>query len=387
MKKIERTIKKAKAGESKAFEYLYKETYDRNYYIIYKMLKNEQDTLDVLQETYIKVFTKLEQFTYKGPDSFCAWTGRIAVNMALDFLRKKKPVLFTEIERNDEDGMTEFEIEDPSLQFRPEIVYDRKETADIVEEMLNCLSEEQRVCILMYYLQDMSIKEIAQICNCSENTIKSRLYYGRRKICQQEESLKKRGILLSGIAPVAWLVYALKQDVMAAKAPVAAAELCQELLKGTWMQWGAVNRAGAAGAAAGKGSAIAKIGVGKVLAVVAAGSLGVGLTAGIFLGKNLNINHSHIVTEQEFSEKTETESATTEKTTEMLTEETTTAEKTTAEKTSEAPTTKEETTQQTTEKKTEQTAPSTERSTQVKTTATTESDKVEWDDDYIEWDD
>lgn len=382
MKKIERTIKKAKAGEPKAFEYLYKETYDRNYYIIYKMLKNEQDTLDVLQETYIKVFTKLEQFTYKGPDSFCAWTGKIAANMALDFLRKKKPVLFTEIEQDGEDGIKEFEIEDPSQQFRPEIVYDKKETADIVEEMLNCLSEEQRVCILLYYLQDMSIKEIAQMCNCSENTIKSRLYYGRRKICQQEESLKKRGILLSGIVPFAWLVYALKQDVMAVKAPVAASELCQELLKGTWIQWGTACRAGAAGAATGKGSVIAKIGVGKVLAVVAASSLGVGLTAGILLGKNLNANDSYIVTEQEFSEKAETESATMEKTTEMLTEETTTAEKT-----SEAPTTKEETTQQTTEKETEQTAPSTERSTQAKTTAATESDKIEWDDDYIEWDD
>lgn len=382
MKKIERTIKKAKAGEPKAFEYLYKETYDRNYYIIYKMLKNEQDTLDVLQETYIKVFTKLEQFTYKGPDSFCAWTGKIAANMALDFLRKKKPVPFTEIEQDGEDGIKEFEIEDPSQQFRPEIAYDKKETADIVEEMLNCLSEEQRVCILLYYLQDMSIREIAQMCNCSENTIKSRLYYGRRKICQQEESLKKRGILLSGIVPFAWLVYALKQDVMAAKAPVAASELCQELLKGTWMQWGTACRTGAAGITTGKGAVIAKIGAGKVLAVVAAGSLGVGLTAGILLGKNLNTNDSYIVTEQEFSEKTETESVATEKTTEMLTEATTTAEET-----SETPTTKEQTTQQTTERKTEQTtAASTERSTQVQTTVTTESDRIEWDDDYIEWD-
>lgn len=384
MKKIERLIKKAKLGEAKAFEYLYKETYDRNYYIIYKMLKNEQDTLDVLQETYIKVFMKLEQFTYKEPDSFCAWTGKIAVNMALDFLRKKKPVLFTEIEQDDEDGIKEFEIEDTSQQFRPEIVYDKKETADIVEEMLNCLSEEQRVCILMYYLQNMSIKEIAQMCNCSENTIKSRLYYGRRKICQQEENLKKRGILLSGIVPFAWLVYALKQDVMAAKAPVATTELCQKLLKGTWIQWGTAYRAGAAVAEAGKGSVIAKIGVGKALAVVAAGSMGVGLTAGVLLGKNLNANDSYIATEQEFSEQTGsmTTEKVAEKTTEMLTEEITTAEKT-----SEISTTEEETTQQTTEKKTEQTTDSTERSTQAQTTATTESDRIEWDDDYIEWDD
>lgn len=244
MKEIEQTIKKAKKGDSKAFEYLYKETYDRNYYIIFKMLNNEQDTLDVLQETYIKIFTKLNGFTYKGPDSFFSWTGRISVNTALDFLRKKKPVLFTELEQDSEDGITEFEMEDPSEQFRPEMVYDKKETAHIVEEMLNCLSEEQRVCILMYYLQDMSIKEIAHMCNCSENTIKSRLHYGRNKIYQQGESLKKRGILLTGIAPFILLVYGLKQDAMAAKAPVVALELCQELLKDTCMQIGTVNKAG-----------------------------------------------------------------------------------------------------------------------------------------------
>lgn len=384
MKKIEQTIKKAKAGESKAFEELYKETYDRNYYIIFKMLKNEQDTLDVLQETYIKIFTKLDQFTYKGPDSFFAWTGKIAANMALDFLRKKKPVLFTEIEQDGEDGIKEFEIEDPSQQFRPEIVYDKKETAEIVEEMLNCLSEEQRVCILMYYLQDMSIKEIAQMCNCSENTIKSRLHYGRRKICQQEESLKKRGILLSGIAPFAWFVYALKRDAVAAKAPVIALELCQELLKGTWIQLGTVSKAEAAAAAIGKGSAIVKIGAGKVLAVVAAGSLGIGLGAGILLGKNLNTKDSDTVMEQTTTQKTEaaTKSATTEITTQ--TEQTTTAEKTTA-----VPTTEEKRTEKlTTEvKTTEKAVSTTERRTEAKTTAATESDNVEWDDDYIEWDD
>lgn len=230
-KKYRRDCKKVKAGDKKAFEQLYKSTYDRNYYIVFKMLNHEQDTLDVLQETYIKIFTKLDQFTYRGPDSFSSWSGKIAANMAVDFLRKKKPILFTEMEQNGEYGIPEFDIEDLSLRYRPEIAYDKKETADIVEKLLNSLSEEQRICTVLYYLQDMSIKEIAKICNCSENTIKSRLYYGRRKIYEQGDEMQKRGILLMEIAPFTWLLYILEQEAVAAKAPGIAWELCQ----GIWI--------------------------------------------------------------------------------------------------------------------------------------------------------
>ena len=81
---IEQMIKKAKAGDRKAFEELYKATYDRNYYIVFKMLNHEQDTLDVLQEAYIKIFMKIDQFTYMGPDSFSSWSGKIAANAAMD---------------------------------------------------------------------------------------------------------------------------------------------------------------------------------------------------------------------------------------------------------------------------------------------------------------
>ena len=134
-------IERAKAGDEEAFESLYRETYDRNYYIILKMLNNEQDTLDVLQETYIKIFTKINQYTYTGADSFLAWTGTVATNTALDFLRRKNPILFTEMDRVEETGRMEFDIEDPSEAYRPELAYDKKETAAVVEELLDCLSE------------------------------------------------------------------------------------------------------------------------------------------------------------------------------------------------------------------------------------------------------
>lgn len=381
IKDIKQTIKRAKAGDKKAFEKLYKETYDRNYYIIFKMLNNEQDTLDVLQETYIKVFVKLDQYIYKGPESFPAWTGKVASNTALDFLRRKNPILFTEMEQFGEDGTVEFDIEDRSEQYRPEIVYDKKETAEIVEKMLDCLSEEQRICILLFYLQEMSIKEIAQICNCSENTIKSRLHYGRKKIYEQGEMMKKRGITLMGITPFTLLLYALKQDAAATKAPVIAAEISREIMGTTMMHLETANKAVSTATAIGKSSFIAQIGAGKLITIVAAGSLGVGLTAGIVIGRHQSPAAPPPATEQVTTTEvvTTTEEETTEITTEISRKQTTTTEEVSEMQTT---TEKPATEKPTTEKK----VTTTEKSTEKKTTAGTKDDSVEWDDDYIEWD-
>ncbi len=210
---IEKRIEKAKAGDEKAFSALYQETKQRNYYIVLKMTGNEADTQDILQDTYVKVYTHLKDFQYEGPESFAAWTSKIANNTALSFLRRKKPELFSELEREDEDENISLQWEDLSPDYKPEVAFDRKETARIVHELLQSLSEEQRVCVLMFYLQEMSIKEIAQQCQCSENTVKSRLNYARKNIQKQEEVLKKKGINLYNVAPFPLLLYLLRQEV------------------------------------------------------------------------------------------------------------------------------------------------------------------------------
>lgn len=393
---IEEMIKMVKAGNPKAFEELYKATYDRNYYIVFKILNHEQDTLDVLQETYIKIFTKLDQFTYRGPDSFSSWSGKIAVNTAMDCLRKKKQILFTEMEQDGKYGAAEFDIEDPSQGYRPEIAYDKKETAEIVEKLLNRLSEEQRICMVLYYLQDMSIKEIAKICNCSENTIKSRLYYGRRKIYEEGEKMQKQGILLLELVPFTWLIYILKQEAFTVKAPVLAWNLCQQVLDSIGIHSDTVSSTETATATIKKASSLVKTGAGRGLVMVAAGALGAGLLAGILIGRNMV--YSHIVTEKTVVEETGTAEEDTEAPTDNITKNRSTDKE--IEKVAQDYTTEEEikelTEEQTTEitqKDTEKTVPeekterSTERIPQKKTTSSTEMDRVDWDDDYIEWDD
>lgn len=173
-----------------AFSWLYKETYERNYYIVIKMVRQEQDAMDILQDTYVKVFQKMSSFTYSGSQSFASWTSKIASNTALDFLRKKKMVLFSEL--STEEDIPELEFEDETARNQPELALDQKETTRIVHELMDCLSEEQRVCVIMRYIRQMKISEIAIECNCSENTIKSRLNYARKRLLSEKESLEKK---------------------------------------------------------------------------------------------------------------------------------------------------------------------------------------------------
>ena len=207
---VKQLVERALNNDHEAFSKLYYQTYDRNYYLVLKLVKSEQDTEDILQDTYIKILEKLSQYQYKGESSFASWTSAIASNTALDFLRKKRPTLFSELSEDEE---FIFDTEDESVDFQPEQQYDQKETAEIVSMILSELSEEQRICILLFYLQNLSIKEISEQCQCSKNTVKSRLNYGRKKIRGQADTLKKYGIHVGKTSMLAALVYFLQGDI------------------------------------------------------------------------------------------------------------------------------------------------------------------------------
>lgn len=214
MEMVEKILK-AQQGDMDAFTWLYEETYSRNYYIVLKMTKNEQDTLDILQDAYVKVYQNIHSFSYTGPSSFASWTSKIASNTALDYLRKKSPVLFSELQIEGEENVMEFELEDESIEGRPDLLLDQKETSQIVTELLECLSEEQRICVIMRYLQEMKISEIAEQCGCSENTVKSRLNYAKKNLNGQREVLERKGIKLFNVAPFALLVLLMGNDASA----------------------------------------------------------------------------------------------------------------------------------------------------------------------------
>ena len=222
-------IMRAKAGDQTAISILYEQTYNQVYYTVKSMIKDEDAVFDILQDSYIKAFSHLDSF--EGGDKFTAWVRQIAANTARDWMKKKRPMLFSELEQSsDMDLPAEEWFEDENCDHLPEYVIDQNETSRLIREILDELPEDQRAVIGMYYYEEMSVKEIAASMNATENAVKSRLLYGRRKIEKKVRELEKNGTKLYGLAPIPFLLWLLRgQKAYAAELPDAG--IRQNILK------------------------------------------------------------------------------------------------------------------------------------------------------------
>ncbi|MCS7253896.1 MAG: sigma-70 family RNA polymerase sigma factor [Armatimonadota bacterium] len=182
----EELVKLSCAGEREAFAILIRRYQDRIYSLVYRYVGNPEDALDLTQETFIKVFTKLGEF--KGKSKFYTWLYRIAVNVCIDFRRRQhisavywddiKPVELNPFEVDessehydvpDENGDPERRAIDSELRLR-------------IREAVDALPEQLRVVLLLREYEDMSYEEIAKIIGCPVGTIKSRLFQAREML-------------------------------------------------------------------------------------------------------------------------------------------------------------------------------------------------------------
>ena len=200
----------ARAGEERGYGFLYEKTYKSKYYLALQYMKNEEEAEDVLQEAYIKAFSKLD--TLENPEAFQGWLGMIVANTAKNMLAKKRPLLFSDLAVDDEGEAFEYQIEDDDLEVQPELSYTRQETKELVHELIDSLSEEQRLCILMFHIEGIPISEIARTMECSENTVKSRLNYGRKNLRMKAEDLQKKGYKLYSVAPLPLFLMLLRSE-------------------------------------------------------------------------------------------------------------------------------------------------------------------------------
>ena len=211
-------VQKARENDQEALTEIYKISSPAVYKTIRVLIKDEDTVYDILQDTYVKAFTRLNQL--QNPDKLIPWLKMIANNLAKDWLKKSKPVFFTDIYGGEELEDIPFEesIEDVRSELNPEMAMDQQEAKRLVMEILDHLPEDQRVVIGMFYYEEMSVKDIAQTLGVSENTVKSRLSYGRRKIKEQVLDLEKRGTKLYSVAPFVFFLYLLgKADKVSAE--------------------------------------------------------------------------------------------------------------------------------------------------------------------------
>lgn len=207
-------IERVKQQDQQAFEELYNQYYPAGFSLTLQFVKNENDALDIMQDAFITVYSKLDAL--EDATKFKSWYMQIVANKCRDFLKKQKPLSFTDANAYDEEGALQFDVEETNRDFIPEEAADYSETVRIVDEMIAELPEEQRLCVLLYFANDMSIPEIAQALQVSEATIKSRLKYGKDKIRGKVDAYQKKTgtklYSLTGLTIIPFLRWALQQE-------------------------------------------------------------------------------------------------------------------------------------------------------------------------------
>ena len=214
---LKETIEKAIAGEEGALEKIYNLTYVQGFAIALQMVKNEQDAMDVMQDAYISAFRNLKQI--EDPKRLKSWFNCIVANKCKDWLKKKKPQLFSDIPTEEDDREFEDTIADEDLTFSPEDSVDYAETKRLMKEILDSLPEDQKLCVLMYYYEELSVAEIAEALGCSTGTVKSRLNYARKKIRSDVEELERKGTKLYSVAPFPFILWMLREGEQTISVP------------------------------------------------------------------------------------------------------------------------------------------------------------------------
>lgn len=177
-------VEKAKQGDQQAKEVLYTETCQHMFFLAKSIVKSDEEAMDIIHDSYICVFQKLDNI--KNAAGFKSYLRTTVANRCKNYLRKKKPLYLSDMT---EDG-EEFELEDIDGEI-PDELLENKDVIECVRRVVESLPEEQRMCVILRYYDEMSLQEIADTLEVSLGTVKSRLSRASKKMRDEIERLEK----------------------------------------------------------------------------------------------------------------------------------------------------------------------------------------------------
>ena len=242
-------IRRCLSGDQQAQEELVLAAQNRVYYHCRKMLKHEEDALDATQEILISMLTRLDRL--QDPEAFWGWLSAMTANHCRNVLTRGRRE--AQIPEDDEGNSLLDAFESLDEQTVPDKALDNDETRRMIVELVDQLPPPQRQCVLMFYYEEMSVKDIAAALETSEGTVKSRLNYARKAIKSGVDAYAAQGVKLYSALP--FLVYFLQRDAGIGGLSASAAEaLARSVLAG------AAGTAAAGTAAAGAAGTVAPSG-------------------------------------------------------------------------------------------------------------------------------
>jgi len=167
-------------GDPEAYRVLVERYERRIYHVVYGMVRSPEDSRDLAQDAFIKAFQNLHRFRLES--KFYTWLCRIAMNVAIDHLRKQKHRRHSEFDdsRGGSEGAQVVRLH--SAKDDPAANVARSQLNKTIMDAVETLPDDQKQVLILRELEDMPYKEIAEVLGIPEGTVMSRLYYARRRL-------------------------------------------------------------------------------------------------------------------------------------------------------------------------------------------------------------
>ena len=207
---LAKQVNLAKDGDTEAQGTLISFVYKSAYPIARSICGNASDTEDVLQNASIKILKNLSSLD--NPYAFESWAKKIVRNEAYDFIDKaykQHDLMFTDME-DQEEGLL-YDPKDERITSQPDLMMSEQARKEIIEEVLNTLSDDQRIVTMLYFFEDMTMKEISEELGIKESTVIGRLSTAKKNIKSSVEQIQKKDdIRLYNLTPLSFFVYLLR---------------------------------------------------------------------------------------------------------------------------------------------------------------------------------
>ncbi len=185
-------VARTQDGDAGAFDQLVVKYSPRLYGLVYNMTSNHEDTNDLLQDIFAKSYKAIRGF--RGKSSFYTWVHSIAVNMTLNFLKKRGRRYHLSLDDVDSSIQHDKEFLELTQTSSPVREADLSELQRRLNDAMMKLSDEHRAVVTMFHIQGMPHAEISKILNVSEGTVRSRLFYANRQLQNYLEEFRKNPV-------------------------------------------------------------------------------------------------------------------------------------------------------------------------------------------------
>ncbi len=182
-------VARTQSGDARAFDELVVKYTPRLYGLVYNMTSNHEDANDLLQDVFAKAFRSIRGF--RGKSSFYTWIHSIAVNMTINFLKKRGRRFQMSLDDVDLNIQNDKEFIELTASSSPVREADLGELQQKLNEAMLKLSPEHRAVVTMFDIQGMPHAEISKILGVSEGTVRSRLFYAHRQLQAYLEEFRK----------------------------------------------------------------------------------------------------------------------------------------------------------------------------------------------------